>query len=522
MNTRTSDRTVSARARLRGLKAIVAAAACVLTLGIAPLVAQAQQAGGTLKVASFRHPTTMDPITGSSGYDHAFLYPVFDSLIGLDPATLQLRPELALSWQFKDSTTLVLELRPGVAFHDGTPFDAKAVKFNLDRARAGERSNLKAELASLASVDVTGLLQVTLKLKAADASLPGVLSDRAGMMASPTAIEKSGADVDRKPVGTGPWRFTSWKSNDRLVLERNPQYWRAKRPLLDRLEFVYVADVNTGLRSVIAGENNFVYGLAPQQKSVAERASNVEAVVAPTLQVNQFYLNYGKAPLNDVRVRRALNLAIDRRQFTAVTTLGLGTPAASLLPAQYWASNANIRGPYDPDQARKLLAEAGHPNGIILKAVGLPDQVWQQRQEILISMLARAGIKLEVERLAPAAALSRFFNDRKDDIFISLWTGRADPSTTLAGLFGTNAFFNAGRIDPTDGALTQAIEQTRATADPGKRKQALDAAQNLVHEQALFSPLSFEAQIMAHDKKVHGFVPNLLGKPRFEDVYLSK
>jgi peptide/nickel transport system permease protein/peptide/nickel transport system substrate-binding protein len=191
------------------------------------------------------------------------------------------------------------------------------------------------------------------------------------------------------------------------------------------------------------------------------------------------------------------------------------------LPAEYWAANVKINEPYDIESAKKLLTEAGFPNGLTLNVVGLPDQIWQQRQEILISMLARAGIKLNVVRLAPGAGLSRFFNDRQDDIFISLWTGRPDPSTTLNGLFGAQAFFNAGRVDPTGGRLTQAITDTRSTAAPLQRKVALDHAQQIVHDEALVVPLNFESQIIAHSKRVQGFVPNLLGKQRFDDVFIK-
>lgn len=491
----------------------------VVTLGL-PAAALAQPANA-LKVASFRHPTTLDPVTGSSGHDHVFLYPVYDTLVGMDPKTLKLRPELALSWEFPDPLTLVIKLRPNVRFHDGTSFDAAAVKFNLDRARTGERSNIKADLASVASVDVTGPLQVTLKLKSPDTSLPGVLADRAGMMASPQAVQAAAAGYDRQPVGTGPWKFASWANNDRLVFEKNAAYWKSKRPLLDKLEFVYIGDVTTGLRSVIAGENDFVYALAPQQKSVAERSPNVVAAAAPTLQVNMLYMNYGKPPLNDVRVRKAVNLAIDRRQFTAVTTMGQGVPAASLLPPEYWAANPAIVQQNNPELAKKLLAEAGHPQGITLSVVALTDQIQGQRVEILINTLARAGIKLNVTRLAPGAALTRFFNERQDDIYVAPWTGRPDPSATLTGLFGTQAFFNAGRVDPTGGKLVKAIEDTRSVVEADKRKAAIDAAQQIVFDEALFAPLNFEAQVYAHSKKVQGYVPNLLGKPRFDDVYVK-
>lgn len=492
--------------------AMVMASTCLLGADTA------QAADSELKIASFRHPTTLDPITGSSGYDHTFLYPVYDTLIGMNPQTLEFEPGLAETWTFTDLRTLVLTLRSEVAFHDGTPFDAEAVKLNLERARNGERSNVRAGLSGVESIEVTGPLEVTLNLTAPDISLPGVLSDRAGMMVSPAALEAADGNLDRHPVGTGPWEFVSWASNDELVFQRNPDYWNDDAALVDTLNFVYVADVNTGLRSVIAGENAFVYGLAPQQKTIVDRASNITAVVAPTLQVNQLFLNYGKAPLDDARVRKALNLAIDRDQFTQATTLGLGTPASSLLPVEYWAHDASLEYTMDVDKAKALLAEAGYPNGLELSAVGLTDQIWQQRQEVLASMLAKAGIKLNVTRLSPAAALSRFFNDKNDDVFISLWTGRPDPSTTFDALLGIEAFFNSGGVDVTEGNLPSAMEKARITVDEDERIQALKETQQIIYDANLVVPLDFETQLAAHTNRLEGYVPNLLGKPRFEGV----
>jgi len=506
--------------RYAGRVAGVAALSLAASLALPALPAHAAES--ELRIASFRHPTTLDPLTGSSGYDHTFLYPVYDTLIGMDPATLELTPALAEKWSFPDPKTLVLDLREGVKFHDGTPFDAEAAVFNLERARGGERSNVKANLRAVERIEATGPLQVTLHLKMPDISLPGVLTDRAGMMVSPKAAQNGDGNLDRNPVGTGPWKFGSWTSNDTLVFERNEDYWQDGVARIDALNFVYVADVNTGLRSVIAGQNDFVYGLSPQQKTVIDRASNVVAVNAPTLQVNQFFVNYGKKPLNDARVRKAVNLAINRDQFTKVTTLGLGKPASSLFPEEYWAHDAGIRYEHNVARAKELLAEAGYPDGVTLSAVGLTDQAWQQRQEVLISMLAQAGIKLDVVRLAPAAGLARFFKEGNDDVFISLWTGRADPSTTFDGLFATQAFFNAGHVDVTDGKLISAMEEARSIVDREERVVALKKVQQILFENDLFTPLNFETQLIAHTDKLEGFVPNLLGKPRFDGAAFKK
>ncbi len=298
--------------------------------------------GGILKVSAPTNPSSLDPATGGSGQDHAFLYPMFDTLAAFDYATLKAEPGLAESWKFTDPKTLVMNLRDGVLFHDGTPCDAAAVKFNLDRNKGDARSSIKADLLTVDSIEVSGPRQVTLKLNQADSALPLILSDRAGMMCSPKAVTELGKDHDRKPVGSGPWKLVSWNDNEKVVYTRNDKYWKPNLPLLDGMEFAIIAETNTGLRSVVAGQNDFVYFLSPQQKTVIDRAKNLSAVTAPTLYCVQIFFNYGRPPLANPKVRRALNHAIDRVAFSKATMGGLAEVAWMALPSAHWASMQHL------------------------------------------------------------------------------------------------------------------------------------------------------------------------------------
>src|SRR3954466_10293518 len=149
--------------------------------------------GGILRISAPANPSSLDPTTGGAGSDHAFLFTMYDTLTEWEFETLKPRPGLAESWKFTDPTTFVMNIRAGVTFHDGTPLDAEAVKFNLDRNKSDAKSNIKADLLSVDTIEVTGPMQVTLKLKNPDSALPGILSDRAGMMVSPTALKASAA-----------------------------------------------------------------------------------------------------------------------------------------------------------------------------------------------------------------------------------------------------------------------------------------------------------------------------------------
>src|ERR1700737_1434321 len=186
----------------REAMALMTAALAGAAFGGKAFAEGAPKRGGLLRISAFTNPSSLDPTTGGAGSDHAFLFTMYDTLTEWDFETLKPKPGLAESWKFTDPNTLVLNIRAGVTFHDGTPLDAEAVKFNLERNKSDAKSNIKADLASMASAEVTGAMQVTLKLSPPDAALPGILSDRAGMMVSPTAVKAASAGtLNRTPVG---------------------------------------------------------------------------------------------------------------------------------------------------------------------------------------------------------------------------------------------------------------------------------------------------------------------------------
>ena len=484
--------------------------------------AQAPKKGGVLKVSANANPSSLDPQTGGSGSDHSFLYPIFDTLIDFEPATLKALPGLAKSWSNPDPKTLLLNIRSGVTFHDGTPLDAAAVKFNLDRARSDPRSNIKGDLVTVEGVEIAGPQQVAIKLKQPDSALLLILSDRAGMMSSPKAMQELGKDYDRKPVGAGPMKFVSWNDNEKVVYARNDKYWKTGQPYLDGLEMNVISEINTALRAVVANQNDFVYFLSPQQKQLVDRAKNLTAVSGPTLYCVILFLNFARAPLNDLRVRQALNYAIDRNSFAKATMAGLSEVATTVLPKAHWAYDPALENfyKYDPDKAKALLAEAGHKDGLELHLIGYTDQRQQQRQEVLQEQLRKVGIKLRFSTFNIPEGSAAFFSKAEGNGLLSQWTGRPDPSLTFTLLYGKGSYFNSGREEATP-EITTSLAASRASADLEDRKKAFSVLQRQVLEQALSVPLLFQFELDAHNTKVKGFTPNLLGKPRFDGVWFD-
>lgn len=502
--------------------ALSAAVACALA-GPGAVLAKEAGGGGTLRVGANANPSSLDPATGGAGSDHVFLYPIFDTLIEWEYDSLKAKPGLAKSWKYTDPKTLVLTLQEGVKFHDGTAFDAEAVKINLDRNRSDKRSNIRTDLANVESVDVTGPLEVTLHLKEADSALPLILSDRAGMMMSPKAIKEFGDRTDRNPVGTGAMKFVSWADGAKLVLARNENYWKAGKPKLDGIEFHIIPDPATRLRAVMSGQADIAYQLEGHQLPIMQRMKSLQTFNDPTVYVYQLYVNSSRGALKDPRVRQALNYAIDRDAFVKATMGGAGEPAYMNLPKSHWAYSPEARlYDYNPDKAKQLLAEAGYPNGLTLDLRGYNDQASVQKQEFLLNQLAKVGVRGRFQNGTIAEASAAFFGTEKaGDLLLSAWTGRPDPSLTYALLFAEKSYFNSGRVAPPAGYM-DAVVASRNSDDIDARKAALAKAQRLAMENALVIPLAFRNDIVAVSKKVQGYQSNLLGKPKFENVTLAK
>jgi peptide/nickel transport system substrate-binding protein len=480
--------------------------------------------GGILRISAPANPSSLDPATGGAGSDHAFLFTMYDTLTEWDFGTLKPKPGLAESWSFTDPTTFVLNIRSGVTFHDGTPLDAEAVKFNLERNKSDPKSNIKADLAAMASAAVTGPMQVTLKLNTPDAALPGILSDRAGMMVSPTAVKASSAgNVARTPVGAGAYAFVSWADGEKIVVKRNEKYWKANRPYPDGIEFSIIPELTTGARSVTAGQNDLIYQLPPRQKAIVERASNIKTVNGPTLYVFQIFLNWAKPPFDDVKVRQAFNFAIDRVAFVKAALAGLAEPAYMNLPKSHWAYDESVAKlyPHDPDKSRKLLSEAGFKEGTVIEIGGYTDQDSVQRQEILIEQFRKAGMNIKFVNAPIAEASASFFGpEKRGSGLLAAWTGRPDPSLTYSLMFTKDAYYNGGRA-PVPPELEAAIKESRASEDIEIRRKAFATVQKLVMENAFVAPLAFQFELVAMNKKVQGYRPNLLGKPKYDDVWLE-
>ncbi|MCC6947628.1 MAG: twin-arginine translocation signal domain-containing protein [Bradyrhizobiaceae bacterium] len=502
------------------LKGAAAAGGAMLLPGGA-IAQTTPRRGGTLRLSIPYNPASVDPMTGRNLPDFDTLYAIYDALIDFEPLTLELKPGLAKAWKFTDPKTLVLDLVEGVTFHDGTPFNAEAAKINLDRYKTDARSNVKADLGTVDKIEVTGPSQITLRLNKPNAGLPVMLTNRIGLMVSPKSIAEKGPNLDRVAVGTGPFKFVEWQDNSSIKLVRNENYWQKGLPYLDGIDIRIINELNTAARTVIAGEADLALNLQPPQKAIADRASGVEAKASPSLVFYGAFLNYARGPLADKRVRQAMNYAIDRVEINKIIALGLGQPSSVVLPKEHWACDPATMNYYTFDlaKARALLKEAGHPDGVEIIAWGWPDQTAMQRQELIVSQLAKAGIRVKLTPIAPQQAMQNFMMEAKGDMLISPGGGFPDPSQAYEALFSKTALRNAGKIELP--GYRELVDATMAASTQAERKAAFAKLQRFVTEEALQLVQFVASGVTIRRDGVEAFQDNLLTTPKFHHVWLK-
>jgi peptide/nickel transport system substrate-binding protein len=469
-------------------------------------------AGSAFRFAYSVGPSRYDPHRASSSFDNASLFPVYDRLVHLTTKAEPV-PGLATGWQYADGgKRLVFELRQGVRFHDGTPFDAAAAKANLDRARTLEGSTVASELKSVERVEVLGPSTISLALTAPDSSLIGALSDRAGMMVSPAAFDDPRLDL--RPVGAGPFQIVSYSPNDRVVLRRFPGYWDPAAQQVETMVIVIQPDTTTRMNALRAGE---VDAALLQGNQVAEARQYELGVVGDvTLAFYHLQLNRTRSEFGDIRVRRALNHAIDREAVVHGVLFGNGEPAVQPFPPGYYAHDPNLPDPYpyDPQKARQLLAEAGLADGFEFEAIvpntdpGTAVAVQEQ--------LADIGVRMNIREVSSSETADLFYGRQQGDAMVAPWGGRADPIQTVGLLYTGKGFSNPG--GHTLPQLEQLIAQARRTIDPAARVELFHRINAIVVDQALDVPVVFADTEFGHAPRVTGLRSWLSNKPEFRGV----
>jgi peptide/nickel transport system substrate-binding protein len=479
------------------------------------------QRSGVLRVGLPGDLTTLDPHMSTSAIDRHLYYALYNTLVGLDPE-LRIVPELAISWETPDPRTYIFRLQRGVRFHDGSSFDAAAVKWNIARMQDPATGSIRrSEVANIATVEVIDSHTVQFSLSEPDAALLSTLTDRAGMMVSPAAVDKHGKDFARNPVGTGPFQFVEWVKDDRVRVKRFEGYWRAGFPLLDEVVYRPIPDHTVRLTALRAGDLHIIDGIPLQLLSRLKDDPELLVVETAGLGYLRIELNLAKPPFDNKALRQAVAWAVNREAIHRVVYFGTGAPAQGPIPPRSWAYDPEVKvyaTTPDLTKAKQKLAEGGRANGFsfTMNVANTPQAV--KTAELIKESLKAAGIEMNIAVMDGGAQIAK----RKAGDFeatMALWSGRPDPDGNMFSHFITGGANNWGHYS--NPRVDDLLRQARASADLTDRKRAYSEATRLIADDAPVIFLHHPGWEKAWRKPVQGYVEIPDGRMRFERVWLQ-
>ncbi|WP_329140409.1 ABC transporter substrate-binding protein [Streptomyces sp. NBC_00670] len=482
-------------------KTVAFVGAAVLTATVAACGGGGGAAGGdsTLTLGESVTATPWDLADASIGPEAQYYQPVYDTLIRLDTKG-KATPNLATSWSYdKSRTTLTLKLREGIKFTDGTAVDADAVKKSLTHTRSGS-GTAAGQIQDISGVDVVDEHTVAIRLSHPSASLVPALGQVSGMIASPKAL-----DDPKTPVGSGPYRLDTAATTvgTTYTYTRNADYWNAKAFPYDTIVIKYLSDQTARNNALMSGQLDGATLNLNRVKTVKSRGLNVQTYQPGDIEGLYIWDRAGKIvpALGKLKVRQALNHAFDKKAIIKASKTGLGTPTAQLFAKneEGYAADLDDTYSYDPDKARKLLAEAGYPNGF---SVTIPDMssIFPQEQAALTQSLKDIGIKVTLDNLP------------SNQIFSSLLAGKYAMSYFKLGATTSwdkvqlqlpkNSTWNPFKYDDpkVDGLLTRIGE----ASDDDQRAELFQKLNTYVVDQAWNAPwnVMVNAYATAKDVKV--------------------
>ena len=471
--------------------------------------AGAPKKGGMLRAAQSNENATLDPLTSGFVSERQAYYNMYDSLVAID-TNLKIIPSLAESWDTPDPLTYIFHLRKDVKFHDGTDFNADAVKFNLDRYVNDKTSARVGEVSFIDTTTVVDPYTVKVSMKKPFAPFLANLVDRAGMMLSPAAVKAGGADFSRKPVnaGTGAFKFVEWVNNDHLTLARNPNYWKKdasgnQLPYLDQIIYHPITDSTVMLANLKTGDIDASYYIPPKDVASTKSSSEIVLRSGPGLSFDAFEFNTLKEPFNKKELRQAVAEAIDRAQIAKTVYFGTEQVGYGPIASSRWAFDPTLT-PYtgSVDKAKQYLAAGGQPNGFTfeyLLAGGNP--VGLQLLQLVKDQVAKAGITLNITQ----SDAPKIQADARAGNFQATgygWSGRIDPDGNIY-----NQLHTGGGLADTKYSSPQVddlLDKTRATSDQAQRKTLFQQVQKLIVDDAPMAWWGFAPDYLLTRPNVQG------------------
>ena len=489
------------------LKSLLAATA-LTAVALLPAVGWAKP----LTVAIANNLTGLDPTNINDTLSQTSLRLIYQGLFGFDK-DMKLIPLLAESYASNaDATEFTIKLRQGVKFHDGTDFNAEAVKVNIDRLANPDNQLSRRSLVSMVKeVQVVDDHTVKLVLAQPFGAMIASLAHPGAMMISPAALEKYGRDIGRNPVGTGPFKFKNW-SADTFEVVKNDDYWKDGLPKVEAVTIRSVPESGARFAMLQTGEAQFVPGFPPELMAVAAKNPNVHVDATDSIVEYYVSLNNTKKPFDNIGVRQALNYAVDKNAYCKIVFNGLCKPADSIIPPLL--SFHVPAGSYDfnLDKAKELMKEAGLESGFETEVWANSNTESLRAAQFIQQQLAQIGVKVNVVPLEAGVAAERIWSvESPADATVQMYYGGWSASTGDADwgirplLYGESfppEMFNVAYYQ--DPKVDAAIKGAIGTADSAKRGEFYAEAQKAAWDGAPWIFLGVPQNISAKSNTLSG------------------
>jgi peptide/nickel transport system substrate-binding protein len=462
----------------------------------------------TLRIGLAEDPDILDPTMARTFVGRIVFAGLCDKLFDLDEK-LNIVPQLATSYKWSaDNKSLEIKLREGVTFHDGEKFDAAAVKYNLERHKNMKGSSRRGELAVVSSVDAVDASTVRINLAAPFAPLLAVLTDRSGMMVSPKAAEAAGEKFGAKPVCSGPFRFVERIAQDRIVVERFPNYWNKGQIHFERIVYQPIVDATVRLANLRSGQLDFIERVAPSDILNIRSDSRFRVAKIVEIGYQGITINVGKSDLaqknplgKDPRVREALELSLDRDAIVKVAMEGEAQPGNQwVAPANRFYGKSAPIPKRNVERAKQLLKEAGVPNPSFTLMTPTTSDA-QRIAQIVQAMAKEAGFDVKIHSTEFATSLN-LADKGQFEAYVLAWSGRADPDGNLHTMLSCKGPTNYAGYCKED--VEKLIDESRTSLDATRRIAAYDKIAQQVQKDRPIIYLYHRNWLWAHTAKLTG------------------
>lgn len=454
--------------------------------------------------ASTTDAVGLSPIATNDNASSNVITQVYETLFERDPNTMAIKPLLADSYTNPDPKTWVIKLKKGIKFQDGTPFNADAVKYTFDKFRNPKTAAPRASLLKpIETVTVQDENTVVIKTKYPYGALLAALAHNNASIVSPTA-DKAGT-LNKKPVGTGPFKFVEWVQGDHITLEANKDYWQGA-PKLQKVTFKVVPDVNTAVSMLQTGQVQFLTGIAPETLSRIQSMSNVNLIKKNGTPVYYLGFNMDKGPMTDLKFRQAVAYAVDRDAYIKQLK-GLGIKSNSIIGPKVFGydSSAEKEGyNYDPSKAKQLLSQSSY-KGETLKMLVANTPVYVKMAQIVQDQLKQVGIKTQISLLEWGTFLDVSKKGQFDITFLAWTNSTGDGSELLYPNLDSENINASNTVRYHNPAFDKLVDESRQTVDQNARKKFLDEANKMAINDAPMIVMNHGAVTAAVDKSVKGF-----------------